>query len=129
MNSKKYIEEAVSTKSSEYDKIYRRCNNDSFMDILHGAIGISTEAGELLDAIKKHIYYGKKLDLINVKEEIGDIFWYTALICSRLNVSFEEIMRTNIEKLKARYPNKFTEDKAINRDIERERSILENEEI
>lgn len=94
-------------------------------NLLHGAIGISTEAGELLDAFKKHIYYGKELDVVNLKEEIGDIMWYIAILCRELNLDMDDILQTNIDKLKARYPEKFTSHQAIYRDLKTERNILE----
>ena len=95
------------------------------LNLLHGAIGISTEAGEILDAFKRHIYYGKELDVVNVKEEIGDIMWYVAILCRELNLEMGDILQTNIDKLKARYPDKFSEHYAINRDLNSERNILE----
>lgn len=94
-------------------------------NILHGCIGASTEAGELLDAYKKVHFYSKPLDVINVKEEIGDIMWYVAILCRELDLNMEDILNTNINKLRARFPNKFTSHDALNRDLDNERSILE----
>lgn len=100
------------------------------MELLHAAIGISTESGEILDAFKKHLIYDKELDMINVAEELGDIFWYCAIITRYLeknnNISFGDIITTNIEKLEARYPDKFTNESALNRDLVAEREILNN---
>ncbi len=94
-------------------------------DEMHMVLGISTEAGELLDAYKKHFAYGKDLDKTNVGEEIADIMWYVSNLCRMLNIDMEEMLQRNIAKLKARYPEKFDEVKALNRDLERERQILE----
>jgi NTP pyrophosphatase (non-canonical NTP hydrolase) len=94
-------------------------------DLLHGAMGVCTEGGELLDAMKKHEFYGKPIDWINVKEELGDIFWYLAIGCRAANISLEEVAETNIAKLKRRYPDRFTSAAAINRDISAERAVLE----
>ena len=96
------------------------------VDTEHGILGIATEAGELLDALKKGIYYGKPLDPVNIKEECGDLFWYLALICKANGWTFDEIQQQNIAKLKARYPDKFTKDKALTRDLPKERKILES---
>ena len=68
-----------------------------------------------------------ELDLVNVKEEIGDLLWYIAIMLNVLDTDFETVMRTNIAKLKARYPDKFTEEKATHRDLNKERQILEGE--
>ena len=100
------------------------------MELLHAAIGISTEAGEILDAFKKHLIYGKDLDLINVSEELGDITWYMAIMTRYLKnltgaTLEDDILELNIDKLKARYPEKFTEADALNRDLDKEREILE----
>src|SRR5688572_11699064 len=95
------------------------------LNMLHGAIGIVTEAGELLDAFKRNIYYGKELDKVNVKEEIGDLMWYIAILAREMDFDFEDILQTNIDKLKSRYPEKFTEQHALNRDLGKERDILE----
>ena len=126
MNTKEYINESKKTLGNVDDNMVNRISDKSHINLLHGAIGISTESGEILDAFKKHIYYGKELDIVNIKEEIGDVMWYCAIFCRDLNISFEEIMETNINKLKARYGEKFTEDKANNRNLKIEREILEN---
>jgi len=98
---------------------------DETLNLLHCAIGASTEAGELLDAFKKHIYYKKELDVVNIGEEIADIQWYLFNLCRLLNLDMEQLLEANIAKLKARYGEKFSEEKAINRDLNTERNILE----
>jgi NTP pyrophosphatase (non-canonical NTP hydrolase) len=103
-------------------------NDREFIDILHGAIGLSTESGEILDAIKKSLFYGKKLDMVNIKEEVGDAMWYCALILRATGSSFEEVMEMNIEKLKKRFGDKFSQEKALNRNLEEERNTLEMKE-
>ena len=95
-------------------------------DLLHGAIGLATESGELLDSLKRALFYGAALDRTNLIEELGDLEWYMAVIREAVGVSQEEVQRINIEKLKARYPAKFSQENALNRDLGRERAILEN---
>lgn len=92
---------------------------------IHMVIGASTEAGELLDAYKKWFAYGKQLDKINVAEEMGDICWYVINLCKMLDINPEEMFDINIKKLKTRFPDKFTQEKAVNRDLDKERKILE----
>ena len=101
-----------------------RLMDDGTKRLLHAGIGLSTEAGEFLDALKKHIFYGKELDKVNLAEEMGDMFWYMAIVADELGFEFEEVMEKNISKLKARYGEKFTEEKAENRDLNTERDIL-----
>lgn len=97
------------------------------INLIHGIIGKATEAGELLEALKLTIIDGEKFDFINVVEEVGDGFWYDAIIAKVCGVSFEEIQRKNIEKLRKRFPNKFTEYDATNRNLKEERNILEKD--
>jgi len=93
--------------------------------LIHYTDGLVTEAGEVKDAIKKHTAYGSELDIANIKEELGDIFWYVGRIAELYNWTFEELMQLNIDKLKSRYPDKFTQNLAENRDLVKEREILE----
>ena len=87
----------------------RLASNPALLQSLHAAIGISGEAGELIDAVKKSAMYGKPLDVENVKEELGDICWYMALMLKSIGSSFEEVMGLNNSKLEARYPSGFSE--------------------
>ena len=157
--------------------------------LLHGLIGMCTESGEVLDALKRNLYYAKELDTVNLLEEVGDLCWYMAIIIDVLDLDFEkhvedskiyndelesrsllsiaaelnavcggnlvtmttqgqphliqplfflvdeliieldgkweEICEKNIAKLKARYGEKFDAHKAINRDTDAKREILE----
>lgn len=144
----------------------------------HMDMGIITEFGELIDQYKRNLAYGKDLDLVNIKEELGDIYWYIANkerlinstddtreivdylantktftanisslmftlnkylshrktkdLMSRLEIfiidfgwKVEDIWKLNINKLKTRFPEKFTQEKALNRDLDKEREVLE----
>lgn len=98
------------------------------IDVLHGIIGKATEAGELLEALQLAFFGEDGFDVVNIGEEIGDGQWYDAIICGALGFSFEEIQTRNIAKLRARFPDKFTEFDANNRDLFEERAILEGKE-
>ncbi len=63
--------------------------------------------------------------VVNVGEEIADIMWYISNLCRIKGIDLEEMMQRNIDKLKARYPEKFNQDKALNRNLDVERNILE----
>lgn len=84
-------------------------------DALHAILGMSGEVGELVDGFKKHLIYGKQVDMANLIEEAGDVLWYMALLFRSIGVSFESVMEMNIEKLKLRYPDKYTDAHAIAR--------------
>ena len=95
--------------------------------LLHAAFGLQTEAGELTDALKKHIFYGKELDVTNILEESGDLMWYLAILFDELGTSFTEEQKRVIAKLKVRFPEKFTNELAETRDLATERKVLEGE--
>jgi NTP pyrophosphatase (non-canonical NTP hydrolase) len=92
--------------------------------LLHVGMGLATESGEFMDALKRHIFYGKELDKTNLIEELGDVTWYLRIACDVLGVSLAEVIQKNVDKLRKRFPDKFTEDKAVNRDLEGERATL-----
>jgi NTP pyrophosphatase (non-canonical NTP hydrolase) len=123
-----YIKEALRTEAADHDAQMKRLSTPEMTRLLHAAIGMQTESAELSDALKKHIYYGKPLDKVNLIEELGDQFWYLAIMCDALGTTFEEVQQININKLKARYPDKFTQEKAEVRDLEKERAVLEAKE-
>jgi len=126
METKEYIQNAIKTESRDFSAIGQRLQSVENQRLLHGGIGLATEAGEFLDAIKKHVFYGKEIDKVNLREEMGDLFWYCAIIADELGVDFKDVMQRNITKLKTRYGEKFSQDKANTRDLETERKILEN---
>lgn len=90
-------------------------------NLAHMALGITGEAGEVADIIKKHYAYGKPLDKLHLVEEIGDIMFYLNGLLAELDVEWSEVLEVNIKKLEARYPDlKFNADHAINRDVDAE---------
>lgn len=103
------------------------------IDILHGVLGIFTEATELMEAVYESMTSPKpshdmntKIDEVNLVEELGDLAWYTFMMYRALGTYPEVVYDININKLEKRYPEKFTEEAAINRDVEAERKILES---
>ena len=94
--------------------------------LIHAAFGMQTESAEFSDALKKSLFYGKPLDTTNLKEELGDLLWYIALAMDELDTNFETETNRVISKLKLRYPDKFSEHLAENRDLVAERKLLEN---
>lgn len=126
MNPTDYIKNTAVTDHDDlgYEVMSERCGKQS--RLVHYLLGIGTEAGELQDQLKKHLAYGKPFDEVNIKEELGDLMWYVARTCDTLGLTLEEVMEVNINKLKARYGDKFTAYAALNRDLENERKVLEN---
>lgn len=77
---------------------------------LHMAVGICGEAGELLDAIKKHVIYKKPVDILNVIEELGDIEFYLEGLRQGFDISREQVLLANMAKLQVRYASGFYSD-------------------
>lgn len=120
-------DDAVRTEPSteNYTKALVRLSDPRTIRLLHAAMGLCTEAGEFVDQLKKHIFYGKPLDTVNLMEELGDSTWYERIALDALETNYLEMLRRNVAKLKARFPEKFTEENANNRDLNKERNILE----
>ncbi|AMW36153.1 MazG [Xanthomonas phage XAJ2] len=93
--------------------------------IMHSIIGSATEAGEKLELLLKTVANHEAFDEINFVEEIGDGQWYDAIGLGVLGRTFDEAQKLNILKLRKRFPNKFSEYDANNRDLFAERKILE----
>lgn len=94
------------------------------VNVIHAIIGKATEAGELLEALSAAAE-GEAFDAVNALEEVGDGFWYDALLLRAIGSNFGEAQSVNIAKLRRRFPNAFTEFDANNRDLFEERKILE----
>ena len=75
--------------------------------LLTAAVGMSAEAGEFTEVVKKIIFQGKPVNeenLFHLKRELGDIMWYVAQACMGLDTTIDEIIEMNVDKLKSRYP-------------------------
>lgn len=84
--------------------------------ILDGCLGLAGETGELIDMVKKWVFHQKPLDEEHAKKELGDVMWYVAMICHSFGWMLDDILQMNIDKLKARYPEGFSVDKANHRE-------------
>ena len=76
--------------------------------LLTAALGLTAEAGEFTEVVKKIIFQGKPVNeenLFHLKRELGDIMWYVAQACMGLNISLDEVIEMNVHKLMARYPD------------------------
>lgn len=96
--------------------------------LVHGAIGMYGEAGELLEAMSKQLLSGQ-LDLVNVAEETADSDWYKNLIHSETGITEEQsraaVISKLTNKLTGRYKDGFTNEAALDRDVVAERILLE----
>ena len=123
MNTNDYLELSMRTCKDDYTDSREALEGDVAMDLLHATLGISGEAGEIVDTVKKSIIYGKVLDSDNLKEELGDLMWYVSLLVHALaDVTgdtparcMSSILEENVAKLAKRYPNLYNNGDAINR--------------
>jgi NTP pyrophosphatase (non-canonical NTP hydrolase) len=115
IDSNKYIEfvrQTTSPASTNLTDLTDRISNLSnegadVPRLVTAALGMSAEAGEFTEVVKKIILQGKPYNEENVfhmKRELGDICWYLAQACMALDTNFDEILEMNFEKLSARYP-------------------------
>ena len=78
-------------------------------------LGLSGEAGEVTDYIKKVLYHGHKLEKSVLCKELGDVMWYIAALADAAGLTLEEVARVNIDKLRTRYPDGFSQERSVNR--------------
>jgi NTP pyrophosphatase (non-canonical NTP hydrolase) len=111
----KYIEfvrQTTSPASSEYPKLVERLNElegqgADVSRLMTAAFGMSAEAGEFTEVVKKIFLQGKPYteeNIFHMKRELGDLCWYLAQACMALDITFEEVLEMNYQKLSARYP-------------------------
>lgn len=98
--------------------------SNEVINILHGLVGVITEAGEMAEVILNMLDTGK-FDLVNAFEEAGDVHWYQARILRGLHTDFERLGRGNIDKLHGRHGDAFNVERDWNRNLKVERERLE----
>lgn len=103
---------------NEYQKLAMRTATSKCKNLSNVGLGISGEAGEVADIIKKHLHQGHELDRKRIAKELGDVAWYIALGCETIGYSLESVLQMNIDKLKIRYPDGFDYEHSIHRKME-----------
>lgn len=102
---------------NEYQAFARRTQipYDTKKDkLIHAVCGLCSEAGEVASIVQK-AYQGHTFDVDHMKKELGDCLWMIAEACDCLNITFDDVMQTNIEKLQKRYPDGFDPEKSLHR--------------
>jgi NTP pyrophosphatase (non-canonical NTP hydrolase) len=85
------------------------------MNVLHWSLGLSGEVGELVDTVKKHVFYKQPFDIVNAQEELGDIVFYVAAMCEELGLTLDYVIANNKAKLMQRYPTGYSDELASKR--------------
>lgn len=83
--------------------------------LLNGLMGLNGEAGEAIDILKKHLFQGHELNTEHMAKELGDVAWYLAVSAYAIGYDLDFILRFNVDKLKARYPDGFDSDHSQHR--------------
>jgi NTP pyrophosphatase (non-canonical NTP hydrolase) len=107
-----FVDGVTSEESKDYEAFVYRIQELEGQEfpterLLTAAVGMSAEAGEFTEIVKKIVFQGKPVNeenLFHMKRELGDIMWYVAQACMGLNTSIDEIIEMNVEKLEKRYP-------------------------
>lgn len=100
-------------------EMLRTMNHDGNFDqesfIINATLGLTGEAGEVSDHVKKWLFQGHELDTKKLINELGDIRYYLELACYALGVTMEQVEQANSEKLRKRYPNGFSPEASLAR--------------
>lgn len=102
---------------NEYQELASRTANpfEDLYELANYGLGLTGESGEVADIIKKAVFHGHDIPVKDLKKELGDVLWYLSQLARVNGLSLENIAIENIEKLKKRYPNGFSESDSINR--------------
>lgn len=127
MTPQEYSDLAIRTECNQSLSRHKIGAEVNAIRLLHSAVGISGEAGEIASETERYIYYGQELDPVNLMEEYGDLLWYINQGCRAIGVTLEQVMEANISKLTERFPQKYQDYLAAeeNRNREKEREVLE----
>lgn len=108
---RQYVPLAIRTLSG-------RVRADEFETRMNACTGLASETGEINEILKKHYFHGHPMteeSREHLKKELGDLMWYWALMVWSFGFDPADVLNTNIEKLKARYPEGFSTERSINR--------------
>lgn len=108
MTANEYQAEALRTASG--------MNYENFGMLINAALGIAGEGGEVADLIKKATFQGHELDTAHVAKELGDVAWYLAVGAYAIGYDLDTVLRMNVEKLRARYPDGFDAERSLHRE-------------
>lgn len=113
----KTIAKGPGLSPNEYQRLALRTASEKAMKdpILNGVLGLGGESGECEDLVKKERFQEHELDKAKMAKELGDVAWYLALTAYGIGYSLEDILRMNIEKLRARYPDGFDAEHSLHR--------------
>lgn len=104
---------------NEYQDLAQRTSNralDIKGHLFNGVLGLTGEAGECADLLKKHYYQDGRNFVADLEDELGDCLWYVVETATAMGLTLEDVARHNIEKLIQRYPDGFSADRSLHRE-------------
>ena len=107
-----FVDGVTSDPSKDYQSFIESLNllageGSNINRLATAGVGLAAESGEFLEIVKKMVFQGKPWNADNREHliiELGDVLWYVAQACMALEVSFDDVVAGNVEKLKKRYP-------------------------
>lgn len=125
MDVSEYARLALRTQADQLKILHRLyALGPSAVQLDNGARGLSDECGEVSAVVKKYIEYGQPLDRENLLEEVGDCLWRLNQICDAAGITLADAMTKNLSKLALRYPDKYTDALAADRNLTTEREVF-----
>jgi NTP pyrophosphatase (non-canonical NTP hydrolase) len=101
---------------NEYQDLSARTANKHDHELENYGLGLTGEAGEVADIIKKTVFHGHDMGQNDMRKELGDVLWYVSQLARVSGLTLEEVAQANVDKLKRRYPEGFSEEASVNRD-------------
>lgn len=113
------------TNFEEYQNFSKRTlkkypSEEYRLALLDYTLGLAGETGEVVEIVKKGVFHGHDMDMLDIAEELGDVLFYVAAICTTIGYSLGDVASLNVAKLKQRYPKGFTTEDSIKRINEKE---------
>ncbi|WP_155285875.1 nucleoside triphosphate pyrophosphohydrolase family protein [Lacticaseibacillus zhaodongensis] len=90
---------------NDYQKLANRTLEGNEHVLTNLSLGLASESGEVIDLIKKYTFQGADLDKEQLQHEMGDVLWYLSQISLWADIDFDDVAKTNIKALEAKYPN------------------------
>lgn len=104
-----------------YQEMAQRTSNktlDLKAHLFNGVLGLAGEAGECADLVKKYYYQDNRPIIHLLEDELGDVLWYVAETAAALGMTLEDIAQHNVDKLRRRYPEGFSADRSLHREVD-----------
>jgi NTP pyrophosphatase (non-canonical NTP hydrolase) len=96
--------------------IRTRKKPDTYRDgVLNWTLGLAGESGEFADLIKKGLFHGHDVTMMDLADELGDVLWYVAVLADQLGFNLNDIATLNVKKLQVRYPEGFSTEASLAR--------------